>query len=129
MAIESALPRTAKGAFRGLLRAQQVLFTGDGRALVAAREQTRAEFQKQRALADPVKAALLVQDAVDTAAFMRQSVVQTAMNDRGNFELTPDPVLHFTASTLPTFVDDIDEVARLAAVKERRTSSSSSESK
>jgi hypothetical protein len=119
----------ARGAYRSLLRAQQGLFAGDGRALVAARAQTRAEFNKQRALADPARAATLVQDALDTAAFMRQSVVQTAMNDRGNFELTPDPALHFSASTLPEYVEDIDEPARLVAIKERRNNSSSGEGK
>lgn len=116
---------TPRSAYRALLRAQQALFAGDSRALVAAREQTRAEFAKQRTLADPAAAAGLVQDALDTAAFMRQSVVQTVRNERGNFELKPNPGLHFSDSKVPEYVDDIDEVARLAAIKERRNSSES----
>lgn len=112
--------QSARQAYKALLRAQQALFAADRRALLAAREQTRAEFAKQRALADPAAAASLVQDALDTAAFMRQSIVQTVQNERGNFELTPDPELHFSASKVPEYAEDIDEVARLAAIKERR---------
>jgi hypothetical protein len=112
--------RPALGAYRALLRAQRALFGGDGRALVAARVQTRAEFAKQRALADPAKAAALVSDALDTAAFMRQSVVQTVRNDKGNFELKPDPALHFSESKVPEYVEDVAEAAELLAMKGRR---------
>jgi hypothetical protein len=110
----------AKAAYKALLRAQGGLFRADHRALLAAREQTRAEFLKQRALSDPAKIAALVQDAMDTAAFMRQNIVQTVRNDRGNFELKPDPELHFSTSEVPEYVEDIAEVAELHAMKERR---------
>ncbi|KAG8464874.1 hypothetical protein KFE25_010242 [Diacronema lutheri] len=111
---------TARGAYRALLRAQRALFAGDTRALAAAHEQTRAEFHKWREVADPSLAASLVADALDTATFMRQSVVQTVRNERGNFELKPDPQLHFSTSKVPEYVEDIGEAARLAEIKERR---------
>jgi len=115
-------PTTARGAYRVLLRAQQKLFRGDIVALTSAREQTRAEFQKQAGETDPDRVAMLVADAVDTAQFMRSNVVQAQLNERGNYEMSVDPELHTTTGDKPEYVEDVHEAADLYAMKEKRPS-------
>ena len=81
-------------AYRELLKAQRALFAGDPSGRHAARLETRQNFESNRG-ATPEEAPALVQDAIETAGFLRQNVVQTVMNERGNYGASS------TATTCP----------------------------
>ena len=88
-------------AFRHLLTSQRALFAQDLNTLQAARVETRAQFLRNAdAPAEQVPA--LVQDAWDAADFLRENVAQTERNDRGNFELRPQPEHLRTGTTPPS---------------------------
>lgn len=112
---------TARGAYRALLKAQRQLFGGDVEALALAKTQTRAEFMRHSAEQDAATVGRLLDDAMETAQFMRTSIVQGRLNDKGNYEVTPE-ARHLSTSPVPEHVDDIGEVAQLHALKEARRS-------
>lgn len=77
-------------AYRELLKAQRALFAGDPSARTLARAETRSHFEANAA-AEPEEAAKFTADALDTAGFLRQNVVQAKLNERGNYGARHSP--------------------------------------
>lgn len=90
----------AAAAYRNLLKAQRTVFAGDAKARLAGLAETRAAFlQNAGAAADAVPA--LLKEADDAAGFLRENIAQTVMNERGNYELTPNERFLHTGTTPP----------------------------
>ena len=91
----------AAAAYRTLLQAQRALFRADLSARAAARAETRLRFL-EHANAGPDDVPALVQDAIDTAGFLRENVAQAVRNERGNYEMKPNPEhMHFGTEPPP----------------------------
>jgi complex III assembly factor LYRM7 len=81
----------ARSVYRVLLRARADAFRGDARALAAARDEIRSKFELERGETDPQRVRALLQDGHDAAAFLRDFVVQAALNERGNLAVAFNP--------------------------------------
>lgn len=91
---------SAAATYRALLKAQRVVFAGDPAALVAGRAETRMRFLEQAGAAVDAVPALL-QEANDAAGFLLENIAQTELNEKGNYELTPETRHVHTGSTPP----------------------------
>ena len=79
-------PRAAAlSSMRLLLRTVRTSFAGDAAALRAGRAEVRKQYRAHAGEADAGKAARLVADALDAAAFLRESIVQAKLNDAGRY--------------------------------------------
>lgn len=76
--------RTAVGAYRALIRAQRDLFVNDATNLATARAETRTAFMAN-AKAKPEDIPALIDDAHETALFIRSNVAQAELNERGHY--------------------------------------------
>jgi len=89
----SAPARPVVASFRALLRVVKETFKGDAQALRTCRVEARNQYLKHAGERDATRIARLVADAVDAAQFLRESVVQAALNEQGNYamQLKPQP--------------------------------------
>ena len=76
--------RTAVGAYRALMRAQRDLFLNDAASRATARAETRSAFMANAA-AKPEDVPAMIEDAHETALFIRSNVAQAELNDRGHY--------------------------------------------
>jgi complex III assembly factor LYRM7 len=85
--------RAVPASFRAVLRAVRDTFKGDARALATCRAEARKQFRANAGERDAARVAKMVADALDAAQFLRDSVVQAALNDKGNYamKLKPQP--------------------------------------
>jgi len=75
----------ARGGLRTLLRAVRETFAGDAAALTKSRAEVRKQFRANAGEADAARAARLVADAHDAAAFLKESIVQAKLNKSGRY--------------------------------------------
>ena len=74
-------------AYRDLLRAVSSSFRGDAVALRSGRAQARAAFAAHASEAEPARLGALLAEAADAASFLREHIVQAALNDAGRYAL------------------------------------------
>mmetsp|Transcript_1520 Transcript_1520/g.3334 ORF Transcript_1520/g.3334 Transcript_1520/m.3334 type:complete len:105 (-) Transcript_1520:89-403(-) len=86
-AARSLAGHTPLGAYRRLLRAATATFRNDPTALTAAKGEIRNKFDDSKEETDGEKLKSLVSEAYDAADFIRQHVVQAALNEEGNYEI------------------------------------------
>eukprot|EP01024_Parvocaulis_polyphysoides_P029297 TRINITY_DN26444_c0_g1_i5.p4 TRINITY_DN26444_c0_g1~~TRINITY_DN26444_c0_g1_i5.p4 ORF type:complete len:112 (+),score=18.91 TRINITY_DN26444_c0_g1_i5:589-924(+) len=77
-------------AYRTLRRASLKTFQGDEMMLAEGAKKIREAFESYRLETDPGKIEQLLKDAADAAEFLRTSIVQAKMNERGSYELKID---------------------------------------
>lgn len=74
-------------AYRELHRARKTVFKNDAVALEAGKYKIREEFRKNAAVADPNEIQKLAKIAEETAVILKKTIVQAALNEKGNYQL------------------------------------------
>eukprot|EP01025_Chloroclados_australasicus_P034899 TRINITY_DN35627_c0_g2_i1.p4 TRINITY_DN35627_c0_g2~~TRINITY_DN35627_c0_g2_i1.p4 ORF type:complete len:126 (-),score=9.30 TRINITY_DN35627_c0_g2_i1:115-459(-) len=75
------------GAYRLLRRTSNKTFQGDIPMILESRKRIREAFDTYSTETDSAKIQQLLQDARDAADFLRTSIVQAPLNERGSYEL------------------------------------------
>ena len=66
-------------------------FKGDQQALQRCRAEARKQFRANAGERDSARIARMVEDALDAANFLRESVVQAQLNAQGNYAMKLKP--------------------------------------
>ncbi|KAI7839687.1 hypothetical protein COHA_006495 [Chlorella ohadii] len=74
--------------YRKLLRSAGAAFKGDTFMLAAAQREIRSKFEEARGVANTEQQQQMLAEGSEAADFIRTSIVQAAMNDRGAYEMT-----------------------------------------
>mmetsp|Transcript_28209 Transcript_28209/g.71928 ORF Transcript_28209/g.71928 Transcript_28209/m.71928 type:complete len:102 (-) Transcript_28209:752-1057(-) len=77
-------------AFRSLLKQIYKTFEGDGRAISAAKQEARTQFQANKGLTDQAEISQKIADANEATAFIRESIVQARKSSCGTYEVRKD---------------------------------------
>jgi hypothetical protein len=85
------LRRAVLGGYKRLMRAREVVFKEDARALLQSRVQLRTEFDKNRNLTEESEIEKLLKGVGEVEELLLCNVVQGKRNDRGNFEVKIEP--------------------------------------
>lgn len=59
--------------------------------LTAARQEIRSKFEASKAVTDRQQLQQLLDEATEAASFIKTTIVQAKINDRGNYEMTVQP--------------------------------------
>lgn len=90
--VRSKVFNTARAAYKALLRAQRMSFEGDVEMLREARKETRRVFLSHAGERDPTALQQRLAEAAEAEAFLRESVVQAALQpDTGRYTMNIRP--------------------------------------
>lgn len=77
----------ALAVYRNLLRSVAAAFKNDGMMLSAAQQEIRSKFETSRGVSDAQQVQEMLAEGNEAAEFIRSSIVQATMNERGAYEM------------------------------------------